>query len=420
VVCRTLPRLGRKAERGWKLRHHGVQNTDVTGNMLATVYLPAAMRQSVPPKPRENPGTATDVADGSAAAESVARVRTPRRKLGTQTIHDVAALAGVSSITVSRYFNAPEKVSPAVRDRLRQIMVETGYVPSQMAGRLASGESRVVGAVMQNTGSSTFAALVKGMGDGFEDSGLQLLLADTAYSQLREERAVRAFMGWHPSALILTRDDHTPGSEALLRTSRCPIVETWGVVPGRPFHQVGFPHADIGRELARHFLAQGARRIRFALRQAPQDFRAQQRAQGYIETMVAAGLAPDLEASSCDDEFEAGAQILARWSRAPREQRPQAVIFASDNMAVGAILEAPARGIQLPRDLAIAGFGDIPVAARLHPALTTMRPQPYQIGLKAAQVVLALKASKEIEAAPAVHIVPCELVERESSRLQAP
>lgn len=390
---------------------------NVTGNIAMNVYFLAAMRQSIPPKSRENPEGPAGAVDGSGAAESAARVRAPRRKLGTQTIHDVAALAGVSSITVSRYFNAPEKVSPAVRDRLRQVMLETGYVPSQMAGRLASGESRVVGAVMQNTGSSTFAALVKGMGDGFEGSGLQLLLADTAYSQLREERAVRAFMGWHPSALILTRDDHTPESQALLQASRCPIVETWGVVPGRPFHQVGFPHADIGRELTRHFLAQGARRIRFALRQAPQDFRAQQRALGYAETMAVAGLVPDVEASSCDDEFEAGAQMLARVAREPRAQRPQAVIFASDNMAVGAILEAPAQGMQLPRDLAVAGFGDIPVAARMHPALTTMRPQPYQIGHKAAQVVLALKADPQSGAVPAVHIVPCELVARESSHL---
>ena len=377
------------------------------------------MRQSIPPEPGENPGYVPVPPDGEAAVASTARVRAPRRKLGTQTIHDVAALAGVSSITVSRYFNAPEKVSPSVRDRLRQIVLETGYVPSQMAGRLASAESRVVGAVMQNTGSSTFAALVKGMGDGFEGSGLQLLLANTEYSQAREERAVRAFMGWHPSALILTRDDHTPESEALLRVARCPIVETWGVVPGRPFHQVGFPHADIGSVLAQHFLAQGARRIRFALRQAPQDFRAQQRAQGYAQAMVAAGLVPDVEASSCDDEFEAGAQILARLSCQPVGDRPQALIFASDNMAVGAILDAPARGIRFPEDLAIAGFGDAPIAARVHPALTTMRPQPYEIGLKAAQVVLALKAGKELDVTPATHIVPCELMARESSRLRA-
>lgn len=367
--------------------------------------------------PRENHDAPSGAQQDAAAEAPAARVRTPRRKLGTHTIHDVAALAGVSSITVSRYFNAPAKVSPVVRDRLRQVILETGYVPSQMAGRLASAESRVVGAVMQNTGSTTFAALVKGMSDGFEGSGLQLLLANTEYSEVLEERAIRAFVGWHPSALILTRDDHTPGSDSLLHASRCPIVETWGFVPGRPFHQVGFPHAAIGVELARHFLEQGARRIRFAVRAAPEDFRAQQRAHGYADAMRAAGLEPDIEASSLTDEFEAGVQILERLALEPPAHRPQAVIFASDNMAAGAILEASSRGIRFPEDVAVAGFGDAPIAARLHPALTTVRPEPYQIGLKAAQLVMALKQHGQRELPPESHMIPCKLIVRASSRL---
>ncbi|MEJ8824542.1 LacI family DNA-binding transcriptional regulator [Variovorax humicola] len=390
----------------------------VTGNIEETVYFSTAMRQPVRVQSRENPDTpigegGTGAADGAVAS----RERAPRRKLGAHTIHDVAALAGVSSITVSRYFNAPGKVSPAVREKLRQIILETGYVPSQMAGRLASGESRVVGAVMQNTGSVNFAALVKGMSDGFEQSGLQLLLANAEYSGALEERAIRAFVGWHPSALILTRDDHTPDAETLLQASRCPIVETWGFVPGRPFHQVGFPHADIGTQLARHFLEQGARRIRFALRAAPEDFRAQQRARGYADVMRVAGLLPDIEESSINDEFEAGAQILYRLALQPADQRPQAVIFASDNMAAGAILQAPQMGFRFPEDCAIAGFGDAPMAQRLHPSLTTMRAEPYAIGLKAAQVVLQLKARKNKGTGPELHVVPCRLIVRESSRL---
>lgn len=377
------------------------------------------MRQTIPPVLRENDEDAPSPTEAEGQAPAAARTRTPRRKLGTHTIHDVASMAGVSSITVSRYFNAPEKVSPLVRDRLRQIILETGYVPSQMAGLLASAESRVVGAVMQNTGSLTFAALVKGMGDGFEGVGLQLLLADTEYSETREERAIRSFVGWHPSALILTRDDHTPEAETLLLAARCPIVETWGVVEGRPFHQVGFPHADVGGVLARHFLEQGAQRIRFALRRAPQDFRAQQRAQGYVQAMRTAGLQPDVEAAVCDDEYEAGAQIVDRLAQEPPSQRPQALIFASDNMAVGAILRAPVRGIRFPDDVGIAGFGDAPIASRLSPSLTTLRPQPYEIGLKAAQVVIALRAEKECSDHPATHLVPCELIVRDSSRVVA-
>lgn len=344
--------------------------------------------------------------------------RTPRRKLATHTIHDVAALAGVSSITVSRYFNAPDKVSEPVRERLREIIASTGYVPSQVAGRLASAQSRVVGAVMQNTASATFADLVKGMTDGFGETGLQLLLANTDYSQALEERAIRAFVGWHPSALIVTRDDHTPDSEALLRAVRAPVVETWGVVPGRPFHQVGFPHAQVGVDLARHFIDQGARRIRFALRAATQDFRALQRSMGYASAMRDAGLAPDIVTSGSTDEFEAGAEMLQRFVHEPVRSRPQAIIFASDHMAAGAILLAPQLGIALPRQCAVAGFGDAAIAARLHPALTTVRPAPYEIGLTAARVVLDLMARPRVDEPPQTHLVPCRLVVRQSSSLR--
>ncbi|MDH5858701.1 LacI family DNA-binding transcriptional regulator [Lampropedia aestuarii] len=363
------------------------------------------------------PGTVAST-DASRLKPVESRVRTPRRKQGTHTIHDVAAIAGVSSITVSRYFNAPEKVSASVRERLRQIIVETGYVPNQMAGRLASAESRLVGAVMQNTASLTFAALVKGMSDGFDDEGMQLLLANTDYSDLREERAIRSFIGWHPSALILTRDDHTPDAEALLLAARHPIVETWGVVKDRPFHQVGFPHSEVGTLLTEHFLAQGATRIRFALRQAPQDFRAQQRAEGYVQTMRMAGLQADVDNAQCEDEYEAGAQTIDRFAQEPLAQRPQAIIFASDTMGVGAVLRAPVHGLRFPADVGIAGFGDAPISARLSPALTSVRPKPYEIGLKAAQLIKALKAEKRSVAEPSTQIVPCELIVRESSRLQ--
>lgn len=343
--------------------------------------------------------------------------RATRRKAATHTIHDVAALAGVSSITVSRYFNSPEKVSAAVRERLREIVERIGYVPSQVAGGLASGRGRVVCAVMQNIASATFADLVKGMTDELQASGLQLLLANAQYSQTLEENAIRTFVGWHPRALILTRDDHTPAAEAMLGALDIPVVEAWGFVEDRPFHQVGFPHAETGAELARHFLQQGATRVRFVLPQVSEDFRASQRAQGYADAMQAAGLTADVQRADVDDDFEAGARTIAALAALPRQDRPQAIIYANDNMAAGAILHADDCGLQLPRDCALAGFGDAPISVRLKPALTTLRPARYQIGQMAARTVLRMLSQADAEPAPCRERLPCELIVRESSRL---
>ncbi|CAG9166716.1 LacI family DNA-binding transcriptional regulator [Cupriavidus respiraculi] len=344
--------------------------------------------------------------------------RATRRKAGTHTIHDVAALAGVSSITVSRYFNSPDKVSAAVRERLREIVERIGYVPSQVAGGLASGRGRVVCAVMQNIASATFADLVKGMTDELQASGLQLLLANAQYSQTLEENAIRTFVGWHPRALILTRDDHTPAAEAMLGALDIPVVEAWGFVEDRPFHQVGFPHAETGAQLARHFLEQGATRVRFVLPHVGEDFRAGQRAQGYAGAMQAAGCKVDLATADVEDDFEAGARTIAALAATPAARRPQAIIFANDNMAAGAILHAGDCGLSLPRDCALAGFGDAPISVRLKPALTTLRPARYQIGQMAARTVLRmLSAQPEHEPTPRRELLPCELIVRESSRL---
>lgn len=353
----------------------------------------------------------------ASSSSSPSASRQPRRKAGTHTVHDVAALAGVSAITVSRYFNAPEKVSAAARERLKEIVDRLGYVPSQMAGGLASGRGRVVCAVMQNIASSTFADLVNGMTDELKASGLQLLLANAQYSRELEEAAIRTFAGWHPSALILTRDDHTPAAEAMLQALDIPVVEAWGLVEGRPFHQVGFPHPESGAILAQHFLEQGATRIRFVLPHGQQDFRAEQRAQGYSQAMQAAGLAPHVLRAEADDDFEAGARLMASHVAENNRTRAQALIFANDNMAVGAILEAPALGLRLPGDVAIAGFGDAPIAARLRPSLTTVRPARYEIGQQVIRTILGILANPKEGSAASHMLVPSTLVVRESSRV---
>lgn len=353
-------------------------------------------------------------------AREAPAVRMRRRTHGGLTIHDVAALAGVSSITVSRYFNAPDKVSQALRERIAQAVKQTGYVPSQVAGRLASGRSRVVGAVMQNFSSATFADTVQGMTDVLDDSGLQLLLANTNYVRAREERVIRSLVGWHPSALILTRHDHAPAAEALLRGLRIPIVETWDLGERRPFHQVGFSHEAVGAELARHFIAQGAQRIRFVQSSLPEDFRARQRALGYSRLMRQHALVPDVAATQVREPFQAGADTIARFAEEPASTRPQAIVFANDDMAAGAILHAPAAGLQLPRDCAIAGFGDAPLAAHLYPALTTVRPGRYAIGRIAAELLLELLCAPPHEAAsvePRCIVVPCELIVRDSGQV---
>lgn len=351
------------------------------------------------------------------AAESPARSRT-RPKLGHYTIHDVAALAGVSSVTASRYFNAPHKVSQKLRERIDAVVAQTGYAPNQIARRLASTHGGPVGAVMQNVSSPTFAQMVRGMADALQTQGLQLLLANSEYSVDAESRAIRAFLGWHPSGLILTRGDHSPAIDTLLETVPIPVVEAWEILEGRPYHQVGFSQREVGKMLTEHFLQQGARRIRFAMTGTSHDTRAERRSQGYAHAMQRAGLACDVMRMEASDDYMAGVAHVVRLAQEPVRQRPEAIIFAHDHLAITALMRAPALGLSLPHDCAIAGFGDVPLANIVEPGLTTVRTQPYKIGEQAAAtLVTAMQTPPQEIGAPTIHEVPCELVVRGSSKI---
>jgi LacI family gluconate utilization system Gnt-I transcriptional repressor len=345
-----------------------------------------------------------------------------RRKIAAYTIHDVAAIAGVASITVSRYFNTPEKVSPARRARIEAAVAQTGFVPSQVAMGLASARSKVVCAVIPSIANSVFSETVQGMSDVLRSSGYQLLLASSNYSKAEEETAVAAFAGWRPAGMILTGPAHTDRVDAVLRAAAFPVVETWDVRPNRPFHQVGFSHDQVGYDQARHLIDQGARRIRFVRTGMPEDFRAQQRALGYARAMVQHGLQVDVETPEETDPFEAGARAMARFAGSARRTRPQAIIFANDNMAAGAILAAQGCGLALPQDCAIVGFGDFPIAKRLTPALTTVHPGRYEIGSTAARLVLKLiqcEDGAETPSKPQSHRVATEFLVRGSSRVMS-
>ncbi|MFC4276239.1 LacI family DNA-binding transcriptional regulator [Achromobacter aloeverae] len=350
--------------------------------------------------------------------ESATRRRGARPKLLATTNRDIARLAQVSVVTVSRYFNSPELVSEGVRARLREVIAQTGYVPSQVARRLASSKSGVVGAVMQNIGSPTFARVVQGITEVVDRHGLQLLLASSDYLQHAEARAIRTFLGWHPSALILTRGDHAPDIEALLRGTRVPVVEAWDLADDRPFHQVGFRQRDAGALVARHFLEQGVRHARYVLPASAQDSRATRRGEGFVAAMRAGGADAACVRADEADDFAAGEAAIAAFAAEPPASRPRALAFANDNMAMAALLRAPAHDVQVPRDCGVAGYGDALVAPMLSPALTTVRPDPYAIGAAAAHAALRLmQGGADSGAAVARQEVPCTLVARASSTM---
>ena len=336
-----------------------------------------------------------------------------RRGAGRVTLNAVARAAGVSAITVSRYFNQPEQVSPERRERIAAVVAELGYVPNLVAGGLASARGKIVGMVIPNISGPIFANTIQGFSDTLSRHGYQLLLASSYFDIEQEENAVRAFFGWSPAALVLTSHFHSAGTEKMLAEADIPVIETWDYQPERGPMQIGFSHFEVGVTAARHLLEKGYQRIAFVQNSAPGDFSALERRDGYAATLRGAGREPWFFAPDADRApFDAGKQAMEALMNA--SPRPDAIIFANDNLAAGGLLAGQRAGLKIPEDCAVLGFGDYPFAEMLLPSLSTIKPPALEIGVLAATRVLESLGVLPSDEVQRLNLLECQVIERES------
>ncbi|PWB34238.1 MULTISPECIES: LacI family DNA-binding transcriptional regulator [unclassified Pseudomonas] len=336
-----------------------------------------------------------------------------RRGAGRVTLNAVARAAGVSAITVSRYFNQPEQVSPERRERIAAVVAELGYVPNLVAGGLASARGKIVGMVIPNISGPIFANTIQGFSDTLSRHGYQLLLASSYFDIEQEENAVRAFLGWSPAALVLTSHFHSAGTEKMLAEADIPVIETWDYQPERGPMQIGFSHFEVGVTAARHLLEKGYQRIAFVQNSAPGDFSALERRDGYAATLRGAGREPWFFAPDADRApFDAGKQAMEALMNA--SPRPDAIIFANDNLAAGGLLAGQRAGLKIPEDCAVLGFGDYPFAEMLLPSLSTIKPPALEIGVLAATRVLESLGVLPSDEVQRLNLLQCQVIERES------
>jgi LacI family gluconate utilization system Gnt-I transcriptional repressor len=350
------------------------------------------------------------------AARSGERTR-QRRSTGRTTLRDVAAHLGISQISVSRYFQEPERLSAELRARIKEGVDALGYVPNLVAGGLASARSRVIGMVVPNISGPVFADTIQSFSDAVTARGYQLLLASSYFSESLEENAVRAFLGWSPAALVLESTHHSAATEEMIARAQIPVIEAWSFRPERGPEQIGFSQAEAGRLAARHLVERGYRRIAYVQTSVAGDLNALARRDGYSEVMREHGREPRVFMPTEAMPFNAGKQALEALTRGP--EPADALIFANDNLAAGALLAAPGLGLRVPGDCALVGFGDFAFSSMLSPSLTTIRPPAGSIGSLAAERIFELLDGEEqgqsIERTRRLDELPCTLIERAST-----
>jgi LacI family gluconate utilization system Gnt-I transcriptional repressor len=332
-----------------------------------------------------------------------------RRSSGAVTVKDVARLAGVAPITVSRALNTPTQVSPDLLKKVQDAVQRTGYVPNRMAGGLASQRSRLIAAVVPSTVMSVFMETIEALNASLMDAGYQLMLVQSNYAPDREARLLEEVIARRPDGVFLIGTLSTGASRTRLLASGIPVVETWDLTAMPMDMLIGFSHTDIGHAVAQFLIRKG--RKRFAVVMA-EDARARRRFAAFADTVAQAGLEPvvAMEVGAARD-VKTGRQALTRLlAQAPDVD---AIFCSSDLLALGVLTEARVQGIAVPDQVAIVGFGDVPLVADLVPALSTVRINGAEIGRMAAQMLIARAEGRNVEQ-PIVD-VGFAIVERDST-----
>lgn len=309
---------------------------------------------------------------------------------GRTTMKDVARAAGVAPMTVSRAFRSNASVNPETRARIMKAAAELGYVFDSTASTMRSKKTGFVAAIIPSLNNANFADTVGAMAKALDRHGLQILLGHTNYSMDEEERLIEQLLRRRPEAIVLTGGHHTERARRLLEAASVPVVETWDLPEHPVGHVVGFSNARAMRELVDHMVSRGFTRIAFAGGDAAGDLRGRDRMLGFVEAMERHGLdATRLIATGpAPVTMRAGARAMERLlSEMPDTE---AVVCVSDLSAFGALTECQRRGIRVPEDIAIAGFGAYDISAHAHPTITTIEAFSAEIGRRTGELIVRL------------------------------
>jgi LacI family transcriptional regulator len=328
------------------------------------------------------------------------------------TIRQIADLAGVSIATVSRVLNGRDDVAPETREAVTRVIRENGYTANRSARGLSAGRTGLVGVLVPLIYPAYFSSILAGAAEALSELDLRVVLSPTGHEHEREVSLLERLMhGVTDGALIVMPEESSPELELLVAGGyRFVVVDP--IMPlAERIPSVSAAHTSGADQAMRHLLELGHRRI--AQITGPRGWLAtEDRRRGYQAALASAGILPDpaLEVEAIPEipPGRAAAEQLLDVAEAPT-----AIFAFNDNIAIGAIQAARARGLRVPEDLSIVGFDDVEGATIVTPALTTVRQPLAEMGRTAVSLLSRLLARQRFET---LHIeLATRLVVREST-----
>ncbi|HSP71025.1 MAG TPA: LacI family DNA-binding transcriptional regulator [Gaiellaceae bacterium] len=312
------------------------------------------------------------------------------------TIREVASAAGVSIATVSRVLNGRPDVAPQTREAVLRAVRDRGFATNRSARALSGGRTGLVGFTLPIVHAAYFSSILSGAAEALYEQDMRLVLCPTLHEHEREVTLLDRLMHGTTDGAVLTLPEESNEELKALQRLGYPFVVVDPRVPldeGIP--AVSAAHGSGGRAATEHLLSLGHRRI--AAITGPAGWMAStERLNGYRAALAAAGVMPDpvlvVESSF---EIDGGERAAAELLALP--DPPTAIFGFNDNIAIGAMRAARARGLRVPDDLSVVGFDDSEHAAIAVPALTTIRQPLAELGRMAVSLLLRLLEHQRVE-----------------------
>ncbi len=331
------------------------------------------------------------------------------------TIADIAREAGVSAMTVSRYFNGKGPVAKATAQRIKEIVDRLGYQPNMLARSLSSKKSMIIGVSIPRTEHVLLDNYIAQILSGITDAALHndyriMLLPFNPENGPRNE-----FVNWFRSkivdGLILLKTLHGDERIKALAEQKIPFVLVNHKYYAQNVHFIDVNNAKGIKQAVEHLVKKGRRKIAFVTGDL-RETNARDRLNGFYKAMQAVGL--DVK-NEWIVHGQFNQQIAYRETNKlfAGKEHPEAIVCSDDYMALGVIQRIKELGLHVPHDVAVTGFDDIELAAQTRPALTTVRQPIEKIGQMAGESLFKLLNGKVNK--PIHRLLNVQFIKRESA-----
>ncbi|MEM1362052.1 MAG: LacI family DNA-binding transcriptional regulator [Pseudomonadota bacterium] len=304
------------------------------------------------------------------------------------SLSDVAAAAGVSKMTASRVIRNEGGFSEKTRTKVLAEVERLGYLPNRLATVFAGDtRSTFVGVAIPELGNEIFTQVLEGIHRKLTAFGHQTVLGMTENAVDQEEKWLETVLSWQPAGLIITGRAHTPKAIQLLKSSNIPLVEIWDFNSSPLDMCVGLNHFDSGYSMGRYLAGLGYQAFGYVGTHHDTANAANARLAGYTKAVEDArgSLAKQLllkDVPGFYTGFYGTEQLLAS------NRDVEVIYYQNDNMAIGGLRYCEKRGLKIPEDIGIAGWGDLPIASIQPYRLTSTSVSHLKIGQVSAEMVL--------------------------------